>query len=160
MVLHTLINTLVKKLFGNNLVHRFSYVSLTITPSCWKKIVGAPLAALYITTLIKTRLQGKSSQILQCCNFCVTRSSVAVCTVDVVRTETATGPRRRTSVHTGTRPGYPDVIHTLCRLGPGDIHSRNGPFAWHTTPCVQGRSDGGVYWYLYPKINPNILFMG
>jgi len=32
MLLHTFTNILVKKLFGNNLVGRFSYVSLTIGP--------------------------------------------------------------------------------------------------------------------------------
>ena len=29
--------------------------------------------------------------------------------------------------------GYSHVIHTLFRLAPGDIHSKNG---WHNTPCV------------------------
>jgi len=28
------------------------------------------------------------------------------------------------------------TVHTLFRLGPDDIHSRNGSFAWHATPCV------------------------
>jgi len=36
----------------------------------------------------------------------------------------------------GSASGYTDVIHSLFRLGPDDIHSRNGPYAWHTTPCV------------------------
>ena len=31
MILHTFTNILVKKFFGNNLVNRFSYVSLTIS---------------------------------------------------------------------------------------------------------------------------------
>jgi len=41
MLLHASNNILVKKLFGNDLVGRFSYISLTIQQKCLKKWIGS-----------------------------------------------------------------------------------------------------------------------